>query len=97
MASAIVGGSVWQPGDGPVGCLAFGAWPGRAGVDGRPRVYWVRRLAVLGTATLLVFALGRMLVGGSDGSDSGSDDPGAVQAAATLGPSVGRPRPVRRS
>ena len=52
------------------------------------RVYWVRRLAVLGTAALMVFALGRLLVGGSDGSDSASADPGAVQVAATLSPSV---------
>ena len=52
------------------------------------RVYWVRRLAVLGTAFLMVFALGRLLVGGSDGSDSGPTNPGAVQAAATLSPSA---------
>ncbi|MEO6509770.1 MAG: hypothetical protein ABIO16_02180 [Nocardioides sp.] len=51
------------------------------------RVYWTRRLAVLGTATLLVFATGRVLTGSSDGSDSGSN-PGAVQAAAKLTPSV---------
>jgi hypothetical protein len=48
----------------------------------------VRRLAVLGTAFLLVFAVGRLLVGGSAGRDSGAADPGAVQAAATLTPSV---------
>jgi hypothetical protein len=58
------------------------------------RVYWVRRLAVLGTATLMVFALGRMLVGGSDGSDSGRANPGAVQAAATLSPSVSSTGPT---
>ena len=52
------------------------------------RVYWVRRLAVLGTAFLMVFALGRLLVGGSDGSDSGPTNPGAVQAAAEVTPSV---------
>jgi hypothetical protein len=51
------------------------------------RVFWVRRVAVLGTAFLLVFALGRLLVGSSDGTDSGTADPGAVQAAATLGAS----------
>jgi hypothetical protein len=50
------------------------------------RVFWVRRVAVLGTAFLLVFALGRLLVGSSDGSDSGPLDAGAVQAGATLGP-----------
>ena len=52
------------------------------------RVYWVRRAAVLGTAGLLVLAVGRMLVGSSDGSDSGPDQAGAVQAAANLTPSV---------
>ena len=39
---------------------------------------------VLGTAALLVFAIGRLLVGSSDGADSGSSNPGAVQAAATI-------------
>ncbi len=52
-------------------------------------MYWVRRLAVLGTAFLLVFAVGRLLVGSSDGSDSGPPDPGALQAGATLGASNG--------
>lgn len=33
------------------------------------RTYWVRRLMVFGTAVLLVFAIGRLLGGGSDGSD----------------------------
>ena len=33
------------------------------------RTYWVRRVMVLGTALLLVFAIGRMLGSGSDGSD----------------------------
>jgi hypothetical protein len=52
------------------------------------RVYWFRRLAVLGTATLMVVAVGRLLVGSSDGSDSGPPTPGAVQAAATLTPAA---------
>ena len=52
------------------------------------RVYWVRRIAVLGTATLMVFAVGRLLVGSSDGSDSDRSNAGAVQAAATITPSV---------
>jgi hypothetical protein len=46
------------------------------------RVYWIRRVAVLGTALLLVFGLGRLLVGSSNGSDR--PGPSAVQAAATL-------------
>jgi hypothetical protein len=49
------------------------------------RVYWTRRLAVLGTATLLVFAIGRVLTGGSDGAD-GAGSPRAVQAGASLTP-----------
>jgi hypothetical protein len=52
------------------------------------RVYWVRRMAVLGTAMLLVFAVGRLLVGSSDASDSGPSSAGAVQVAATLTPSA---------
>lgn len=43
-------------------------------------------MAVLGTAFLLVFALGRLLVGSSDGADAGSGDVGAKQVAATAGP-----------
>lgn len=35
------------------------------------RVYWTRRLLVLGLAFLLVFVIGRALGGGSDGSSNG--------------------------
>lgn len=42
------------------------------------RTYWVRRLMVLGTAVLLVFAIGRMLGSGSDGSDG--DDAAQLSA-----------------
>jgi hypothetical protein len=48
----------------------------------------VRRLAVLGTAALMVFAVGRLLVGSSDARDSGPSYAGALQVAATLTPSV---------
>ena len=34
------------------------------------RVYWTRRVLVIGTAVLLVFAIGRLLVGGSDASSN---------------------------
>lgn len=44
------------------------------------RVYWTRRVLVLGTALLLVFGLARLLVGGSDASSA--PEPQAVQAAA---------------
>ena len=65
------------------------------------RVYWVRRVAVLGTAFLLVFALGRLLVGSSDGSDSGPVDAGAVQAAgnasaSSSGPKIQLPQGTRK-
>src|SRR6476661_5968746 len=36
------------------------------------RVYWTRRVLVIGTAVLLVFAIGRLLVGGSDASSNDS-------------------------
>lgn len=42
------------------------------------RTYWVRRLMVFGTAVLLVVAIGRMLGGGSDGSDG--DDAATLTA-----------------
>lgn len=45
------------------------------------RVYWTRRVMVIGTALLLVFGIGRVLVGGSDGSST-EGTPTAVQAAA---------------
>ena len=38
------------------------------------RVYWTRRLIVLGMAFLLVFVIGRVLGGGSDGASDGSPD-----------------------
>lgn len=41
------------------------------------RVYWIRRGLVLGLALVLVFGLGRMLGGGSDGQDG--DTPAAAQ------------------
>jgi hypothetical protein len=43
------------------------------------RVYWVRRVLVLGTAALMVFALARVLTGG-DGTPTADAD-GAVQVA----------------
>ncbi len=43
-----------------------------------PRVYWVRRVLVLGTALALVLGIGNLLRLGSDGS---GDDPSAVQVA----------------
>jgi hypothetical protein len=49
------------------------------------RVYWFRRLLVLGTAFALVFGIGRLLVGGSDAS-SGPD--AAAQVAADTSPTV---------
>ena len=71
------------------------------------RVFWLRRLAVLGTAFLLVFAVGRLLTGSSDASDSGTSNPGAVQAGADVktsgqpsttssGPTVTLPKGTRK-
>jgi hypothetical protein len=44
------------------------------------RVYWTRRIMVLGTALLLVFAIARMLGDSSDASSSGGD--GAARLSA---------------
>ena len=52
------------------------------------RVYWVRRIMVLGTAVLLVIAIGRLLGGGSDGS-SGDDLAAQVGADITATISAG--------
>lgn len=45
------------------------------------RVYWTRRVLVLGTAFLLVFGLARLLTGSSDATSEAGNQ--AVQAAAT--------------
>jgi hypothetical protein len=55
-----------------------------------PRVYWVRRLMLLGIATLLVVGLAKMLAGSSDGS-SGADTARDVAQAAPL-TQASRPR-----
>jgi len=49
------------------------------------RVYWVRRMLLLGTALLLVFGIARLLGNGSDGSSG--DDQAAQVAADTSAPS----------
>ena len=46
------------------------------------RVYWTRRVMVLGTALLLVFGLARILIGGSDGSSDDAAKDTAYQASA---------------
>lgn len=46
------------------------------------RVYWTRRLIVLGVPLLLVFVLARVLGGSSDGKDGGEGT--ATQAGATI-------------
>src|SRR3954451_8068260 len=56
------------------------------------RVYWVRRLMVLGVAVLLVVGIARLLGGSSDGS-SGTDRAATVAdtADATATPSTNGP------
>jgi hypothetical protein len=49
------------------------------------RVYWVRRLLVLGTAFALVFGIARLL---SDGSDATSGEDAATQVAADSSPTI---------
>jgi hypothetical protein len=44
------------------------------------RVYWIRRMMVLGTALLLVFAIARLLGDGSDASSSGDGDAARLSA-----------------
>src|SRR6478752_6243055 len=44
------------------------------------RVYWTRRIMVLGTALLLVFAIARLLGDGSDASSSGDGDKASLSA-----------------
>ena len=59
------------------------------------RVYWTRRLLVLGTAFLLVLGLARILTGGSDATST--EEPQAAQVAATptaTGPSAPLPTPT---
>jgi hypothetical protein len=70
------------------------------------RVYWTRRLLVLGLAFLLVFVIGRVLGGGSDGSSSGGDTARQVagqprttptsNGATPTGQSTAKPRKTRK-
>lgn len=53
-----------------------------------PRVYWVRRLMLLGTAVLLVIGIARLL---GDGSDASSDEGAVSPAAAGTTPTTGVP------
>jgi hypothetical protein len=53
------------------------------------RVYWFRRLLVLGTAVLLVVSIARLLGGGSDASSAGDGDTAARLSADT--PSTSSP------
>ena len=53
------------------------------------RVYWVRRLMVLGIATLLVVGIAKMLGGSSDGKSGDTAHNGADTSAATGGPTSG--------
>jgi hypothetical protein len=64
------------------------------------RVYWVRRLLVLGVAFALVFGIGRLLGGGSNDSSPAAQPAsvntpvGSGTAAATTGPSDGPTTPA---
>ena len=59
------------------------------------RVYWTRRIVVLGIPLLLVVVLARVLGGSSDAKDAGADTATRVGAttgtspAATAGPTAG--------
>lgn len=55
------------------------------------RVYWVRRLMVLGTAVLMVFAVARVLSGGGDADPDGTAR--AVQVAGTPTATADEPAP----
>lgn len=77
------------------------------------RVYWVRRMLVLGTAVLLVVAIARLLGGSSDAQDPADDaaqlsadtpsstEPGATSSSGAVTPGVpgqqGRPGKVRKT
>ncbi|GAB6985188.1 hypothetical protein [Nocardioides pyridinolyticus] len=51
------------------------------------RVYWTRRLMVLGTAVLLVVAIGRLLGNGSDAASDGDEQAAQVSVETTPAPS----------
>lgn len=55
------------------------------------RVYWVRRLLVLGTAFLLVFAVARLLGGGSDASDGDQAAQLSADTSSASSPSASEP------
>lgn len=55
------------------------------------RVYWTRRIMVLGTALLLVFAIARLLGDGSDASSSGDGDAASLSADSSSSAPTGDP------
>ena len=59
------------------------------------RVYWTRRLLVLGLAFLLVLVIGRVLGGGSDGSSSDGDTARQVAGEPSTTPSSNSAAPSR--
>ena len=67
------------------------------------RVYWVRRLMVLGIATLLVVGIARLLGGSSDGSSGPdratqvADAPSSTTTPSTTSPSTPAPTPGGQS
>ncbi len=61
------------------------------------RVYWTRRLVLLGVALVLVAGLARILGGSSDGSDPSGDTATTAGATTTSAPTESTPtEPVRR-
>jgi len=61
------------------------------------RVYWRRRLAVLGVAFLLVFGLAHVLGGGSDGKSDGDGTATTVAGSQTSSAGTSSHRPTKTS
>ncbi len=59
------------------------------------RVYWTRRLLVVGLAFLLVFGLARLLGGGSDGESAPDDTAAQVAARPTTTGATSAPTPTK--
>lgn len=61
-----------------------------------PRVYWTRRLVLLGIALVLVAGFARILGGSSDGSDDGGDKATTAGATTTSSPTDAATEPVKK-
>lgn len=90
--------AVWQPDREalPVYRVVMPSTPLRPRGPLPPRVYWTRRLVLLGIALVLVAGFARILGGSSDGSDDSGDKATTAGATTTSSPTDATTEPVKK-